>query len=289
MSTKANQTALVTGCSSGLGRATALRLQSSGWRVFASARNQADKDGLEGLGLEVVSLDLRDSDSVRHAAESVLERCNGRLTGLVNNAGFTQVGAVEDLSRAEIREQFETNVFGTIELTNALLPAFRRQGTGKVVFMSSVCGRFSIPYFGSYSASKFALEAFADALRRETRGSGIDIQLVEPGLFNTRGFESTMRRFSERADSGRSVHGATCARTLEALGRSVAAIPEARSDLVACVVRDFLEGRSNRARRVVPATSLVYELAHRFIPDGLQDVLVDWRGRKTRGRSLGGQ
>lgn len=278
------RTALVTGCSSGLGRVIALRLKARGWRVFATARSPADLAALGALGMEPVHLDLGESDTVRRAAEQVMDRCDGQLTALVNNAGYTRFGAVEDLTRSEIRAQFETNVFGTMELTGLLLPAFRRQAHGRIVFMSSVCGLFSIPYFGAYSASKFALEAFADALRRETRGTGIRVHVVEPGPFKTRGFESAARRFREEAGSRGSVHAGAYARTLAFMERSLAALPEERSSLVADVVEDFLEGRTRRARSVVPAASRVYELAQRFLPDGVQDLIVDWRGRMTRGQ-----
>lgn len=282
VTSRVERTALVTGCSSGLGRAIALRLKARNWRVFATARNGHDLDALGSLGVEPVRLDLRESDSIQCAANHVLGQSDGRLAALVNNAGFTQLGAVEDLTRAEIREQFETNVFGTMELTQTLLAAFRRQGHGKIAFMSSVCGRFSMPFLGSYCASKFALEAFADALRRETRGCGIVVQVIEPGLFRTKGVEHMRRCFTEQVGSRPSVHSDSYARTLETFERSLAAIPEERSTLVAGVVEDFLEGRCRRARRVVPVASLVYEVAHRFFPDGLSDFLVDWRGRKTR-------
>lgn len=288
MSPPVDRSVLVTGCSSGLGRAVALRLRARDWRVFATARTPTDLAELGALGLEPVHLDLARSDTLRAAVDHVLERSGGRLGALVNNAGYTQFGAVEGLTRPELREQFEANVFGPVELTNLLLPTFRRQGAGRIAFMSSVCGRFSIPYFGGYCASKFALEAFADALRRETRGSGIAVQLVEPGLFATRGFETMRRRYAERPGADGSVHADLAARTLDAMARSLRGVPEGRAALVADAVEDFVEGRSGRARRMVPQSALVYELAHRFLPDGVQDLVVEWRGRRTRRRAAEG-
>jgi NAD(P)-dependent dehydrogenase (short-subunit alcohol dehydrogenase family) len=272
----ARNTVLVTGCSSGLGRAIACGLQAAGWRVLATARAAGDLAALQALGLTAIDLDLRSSQDVERAVAKALEHGAPPLDALVNNAGFTQFGAVEDLTRDEIREQFETNVFGAIELTSRLMPSFRRAGGAKIVFISSVCGRFSLPYFGGYSASKFALEAFADAMRRETRASGVRVQVIEPGLFRTRGFETTVRRFRARSPAGPSAHDPEYARTLGRLEKNLASVPEHQSSLVVQAVREFVEGRSTKARRIVPARSLVYEIA-RSLPDSVQDRLVAWR------------
>jgi NAD(P)-dependent dehydrogenase (short-subunit alcohol dehydrogenase family) len=276
----ASRSVLVTGCSSGFGRAIAHRLHDAGWTVFASARTDADLERLRDVGMVPIRLDVARSESVHTAADEVLERANGRLDALVNNAGYTHFGAVEDLTRDEIRAQFETNVFGAIELTNRFMPTFRRQAAGRIAFMSSVCGRFSMPYFGSYCASKFALEAFADALRRETRETGIRVQVIEPGSFRTEGLATTKRLFSQRSTRG--PHAETARETLAYLEQSTASIPPERAALVVDVVEAFLEGRSRRPRRVVPASALVYEAAQRLLPTALQDAIVEWRGRTTR-------
>ena len=268
---------LVTGCSSGLGRATALFLRQRGWTVHATARADDDLAELARLGLEPVRLDLCSSQSIAAAVDTVLQRTGGQLEGLVNNAGYSQLGAVEDLTRDELRAQFETNVFGTIELTGRVLPVMRERRAGTVVFISSVCARVTVPYLGSYSASKAALEALVDALRCETRASGIGVHLVEPGIFNTGCYSATARHFHETSRSRHSRHAERCTRVLRQFADELATLPEERSVLVARAVCEFLEGRRRAARRIVPGPARVYELARRFLPDPLLDAALTRR------------
>lgn len=180
------KTILITGCSSGIGLCVAEGLAKRGYRVFATARKVDDVERLAGLGLESLLLDVSDSASIRAAVAEILARTGGRLDALFNNAGFGQPGAVEDLRREVLREQFETNVFGTIELTNAVIPAMRQQGHGRILINSSLLGYVSLPFRGAYNASKYALEGFADTLRLELRGSGIRVSLIEPGPITSR-------------------------------------------------------------------------------------------------------
>jgi NAD(P)-dependent dehydrogenase (short-subunit alcohol dehydrogenase family) len=176
------RTLLVTGASSGIGLASARLMKARGWRVLATARNEADLARLEGEeGVEALRLDLADLASVAACAAEALKRTEGRLFGLFNNAAFGQVGAVEDLSADILRRQIEVNVIATHELTRLVLPAMRRQGEGRIVQCSSVLGLISAPYRGAYCASKFALEALSDALRLELAGSGIRVSIIEPG------------------------------------------------------------------------------------------------------------
>ena len=176
---------LVTGCSSGIGLATALRLRDRGWQVAPTARKAEDLDMLRSRGFEPVALDLTDPASVQAAAGTALHRFEGRIGALVNNAGFGQPGALEDLSRDALRCQFEVNVFGLQDLTNRLVPAFRKNGRGRIVHVSSVLGRICLPFMGAYAASKYAVEALGDALRMELGGAGIAVSLVEPGPIST--------------------------------------------------------------------------------------------------------
>ncbi len=154
-------------------------------QVVPTARKAEDLQRLRENGFEPVELDVADSDSVQRAADEVLRRVDGRLGALVNNAGFGQPGAMEDISRDVLRYQFEVNVFGMQELTNRCIPVFRQQGRGRIVNISSVVGRVSLPFLGSYSATKFAMEAISDALRMELRDAGIAVSLVEPGPIAT--------------------------------------------------------------------------------------------------------
>lgn len=177
---------LITGCASGIGRCLALGLQARGYRVFATVKQEKDVDDLRAAGLESLVLDLRSSDSIQAAVESVLAATNGRLDALINNGAYGLPGAVEDLSREALRLQFETNVFGTHELTCKILPVMRRQNSGRIVQISSLLGIVCLAYRGAYSASKFALEALTDTLRLELAGSGVHIALIEPGPIATR-------------------------------------------------------------------------------------------------------
>lgn len=180
---------LVTGCSTGIGRATAERLAAKGWTVWASARRPESIAPLEAKGCRVLALDVCDEASMRAAVETV-ERAHGAVGVLVNNAGYGSEGPVEEVPMAEVRRQFETNVFGLLHLTKMVLPGMRRQGWGKIVNLSSMGGRMTLPGGGIYHATKHAVEALSDALRFEVRGLGIDVILVEPGMIRT-GFNAT--------------------------------------------------------------------------------------------------
>ena len=176
-----NKTILVTGCSSGIGLCCAQELKQHGYRVFASARKTEDVEQLQAQGFETVQLDLADSQSITLAVEQVLEKTGGQLYALFNNAAYGQPGAVEDLRREVLLEQFETNVFGTQELTNLFIPVMRQQGYGRIVYNGSVLGIIALPFRGAYNASKYALEGLTDTLRLELYGSGIEVSIIEPG------------------------------------------------------------------------------------------------------------
>jgi NAD(P)-dependent dehydrogenase (short-subunit alcohol dehydrogenase family) len=175
---------LITGCSSGIGRATALRLARGGWRVYATARRPETLGDLREAGCDTLALDVTDEQSMRSAVERVQAEA-GAVGVLVNNAGYSQGGAIETVPLDAVRRQFETNVFGLVRLTQLALPAMRAQRWGKVVNVGSMGGRVSFPGAGHYHATKHALEAISDALRFELRGFGIDVILLEPGLITT--------------------------------------------------------------------------------------------------------
>ncbi|GAB6039461.1 SDR family oxidoreductase [Endothiovibrio diazotrophicus] len=197
---------LITGCSSGIGLCCARGMQARGWRVFATARKAADVVRLNGEGLESLQLDLDDSASIDAAVEAVFERTGGTLDALFNNGAYGQPGAVEDLSREALRAQFETNLFGTHELTCRVLPAMRRQGHGRIVQDSSVLGLVAMPYRGAYNATKFALEGLTDTLRLELRGSGIHCALIEPGPILSRFRANALEKFRANVPIEGSAH-----------------------------------------------------------------------------------
>lgn len=202
------RTLLITGCSSGIGYHCAHAMAARGWRVFASARQAADVERLRSEGLEALLLDLDDSASIAQAVDAVLARTGGTLDALFNNGGFGQAGAVEDLPRDALRAQFETNVFGWVELTNRVLPAMRAQGHGRIVQNSSVLGLVSLKWRGAYNASKYAIEGLTDTLRLELAGSGIRVSLIEPGPITSRFREHSIEAFSRWIDAERSPHRA---------------------------------------------------------------------------------
>jgi NAD(P)-dependent dehydrogenase (short-subunit alcohol dehydrogenase family) len=175
---------LITGCSSGIGRATALRLAETGWSVYATARAPETLAELQSAGCRTLALDVTDEQSMQ-AAVAEIERAEGAVGVLVNNAGYSQSGAIETVPLDAVRRQFETNVFGLVRLTQLVLPKMRAQRWGKIVNVGSMGGRLSFPGGGHYHATKHALEALSDALRFELRGFGIDVILLEPGLITT--------------------------------------------------------------------------------------------------------
>ncbi len=197
---------LVTGCSSGIGRCVAIGLKQRGYRVFASARQQYDVDELHTWGLEALQLDLDDSASIQSAVAEVLERSDGKLYGLFNNGAYGQPGAVEDLSREVLRAQFETNLFGWLELTNLILPAMRKQGQGRIIQNSSVLGLIALPYRGAYNASKYALEGLSDTLRLELANTGIYLSLIEPGPIESAFRRNAFTMFKKNIDPEHSAH-----------------------------------------------------------------------------------
>jgi NAD(P)-dependent dehydrogenase (short-subunit alcohol dehydrogenase family) len=178
------KTVLITGCSSGIGAATASRLLASGWEVWASARRPETLADLASAGCRTVALDVTDEGSMATAVDTVLDG-SGRLDALVNNAGYSQSGALESLDVADVRRQFETNVFGLLRLTQLVLPAMREQRSGRIVNIGSMGGKLTFPGGGAYHASKYAVEALSDALRFEVAGFGIKVVLIEPGLITT--------------------------------------------------------------------------------------------------------
>jgi NADP-dependent 3-hydroxy acid dehydrogenase YdfG len=175
---------LVTGCSSGIGRASALRLSRSGWTVYATARRPETLAELADAGCRTLALDVTDEDSMR-AAVAAVEQAEGAVGVLINNAGYSQSGAIETVPIEAVRRQFETNVLGLVRLTQLVLPRMRAQRWGKIVNLGSMGGRLTFPGGGCYHATKYALEAISDALRFELRGFGIDVVLLEPGLITT--------------------------------------------------------------------------------------------------------
>ncbi|UDJ87709.1 SDR family oxidoreductase [Erwinia amylovora] len=177
---------VITGCSSGIGLVAANDLLRRGYHVIAACRKPQDVERMNQLGFSGVLLDLDDAASVAHAADEIIALCEGCLFGLFNNGGFGLYGPLQSISRQQLEQQFATNLFGSHQLTILLLPALLASGNGRIINTSSVMGLISTPKRGAYAASKFALEAWSDALRMELHGSGVRVSLIEPGPISTR-------------------------------------------------------------------------------------------------------
>ena len=201
------KTVLVTGCSSGIGRATARMLRDNGWTVLPTARKDEDLAALKTEGFEPVRLDVAKPESVIAATDEVLKRLDGRLGALVNNAGFGQAGAAEDLTREALAYQLDVNLVGVHDLTRRFIPVMRRQGWGRIVNVSSVLGRIVIPFYGAYCASKYAMEGLTDAMRIELWRTGIGVSLIEPGPIVSEFRRNAAYRAQESLDLKQARHG----------------------------------------------------------------------------------
>lgn len=190
-----NPSILITGCSSGIGLAAAAILKQRGYRVFASARKPEDVAKLKSQGFESVQLDVTDPTSMKNALAEILPLTGGRLDALFNNSGYMQAGAIEDLNTELERAQFETNVFGPMELVRLVLPIMREQGHGRIIQNSSILGIITMPYYGVYNASKFALEGFSNTLRQELRGTNIHVSIINPGPIASSLRDSAHKRY----------------------------------------------------------------------------------------------
>jgi Short-chain dehydrogenases of various substrate specificities len=270
-----SRTILITGCSSGIGLCVAHGLKARGWRVFASARQAADVARLQQEGLEALQLDLADSLSIHAAMDAVLQRSGGTLDALFNNGAYGQPGAVEDLSRAALREQFETNLFGTHELTCLAIAVMRRQGHGRIIHNSSVLGLVALPFRGAYNASKFALEGLTDTLRLELHGSGIHVSLIEPGPIISRFRANAMRMYRQNIDADNSFFRATYQRMEHRLTKEGPAAPfTLPPEAVLARVIHALESPRPRARYYVTFPTWLFGTLKRLLSTrGLDWVL----------------
>lgn len=269
------KTVLITGCSTGIGYATAVELKNRGHKVIASARKAEDVARLQQEGFTAVQLDLADSKSILKAVNKALELTDNKIDVLFNNSGFGQPGAVEDLSREVLRFQFETNVFGTHELTNLLLPVMRKQGHGRIIYNSSVLGLVAMTYRGAYNASKFALEGLADTLRLELHGSNISVSLIEPGPILTNFRQNSFTLYKENIATETSFHKAIYARMEERLQKEGAAVPfTLPAKAVADKVVHAVESDCPKIRYYVTFPTYLFAFLKRILPTSWLDNLL---------------
>ena len=265
------KTAIITGCSSGIGQATAARLgRRDDWTVDATARRPETLTELESAGCRTLALDVTDEASMVAAVDAVT-RESGRIDALVNNAGYSQSGATETLDLDGIRRQFETNVFGLLRLSQLVLPTMRAQRDGRIVNISSMGGRLVFPGGGAYHATKFAVEAFSDAMRFEVAGFGIKVIIIEPGLITT-SFDRTAVG-SMDLDAGGPY--AEFNRTVASSTQDVYKGPMKRlggpPEAVAKVIEKSLDARRPRTRYTVTPSATMALATRRLMTDRMWD------------------
>jgi NAD(P)-dependent dehydrogenase (short-subunit alcohol dehydrogenase family) len=265
---------LITGCSSGIGLASAHAMKARGWRVFATARKPEDIARLKADGFESLYLDYVAPGSIAEAADHVLEAAGGALTALFNNGAYGQPGAVEDVTPEVLRAQFEANVIGWHDLTCRVIPAMRAKGEGRLVFCSSVLGLIAAPYRGAYCASKFAVEALADALRMELGGTGLHVSLIEPGPIATRFVERALEAYRRNIDMEHSPHREvyrTRLAKMEEGGDQKFKLPPAA---VAAKLVHALEAKRPKARYYVTFPTYAAAFLRRLLPTRALDAVA---------------
>jgi NADP-dependent 3-hydroxy acid dehydrogenase YdfG len=267
---------LITGCSTGIGRATAERLARAGLPVYATARRAESIEDLKERGCKTLALDVTDEQSMQAAVEQV-ERAEGAVGALVNNAGYSQSGAVESVRLDDLRRQFETNVFGLVRMCQLVLPGMRRQHHGRIVNLSSMGGKLVFPGGGVYHATKFAVEAISDAMRFEVKGFGVDVVVIEPGLIKTEfGTAATgsIESGTERDGPYTEFNEAVAKTTAEAYESGAMARFAAGPDAVAAVIEKAITSRRPRPRYKVAASARVMLGLRALLPDRAWDLAV---------------
>ncbi|CDX57859.1 Short chain dehydrogenase [Mesorhizobium plurifarium] len=264
------RTVIVTGASSGIGAYCARALKAEGWRVFATARKPDDIAALEADGLEAFYLDYREPQSIAALVDAVLERTGGTLDALFNNGAYAQPGAVEDLSVAALREQFEANFFGWHDLTRRIVPVMRRQGHGRLVHCSSILGLAPVRFRGAYSASKHAIEGLMLCMRQELEGSGIHLSLIEPGPVTSKIASNGLAWFLKNIDVENSVHRADYQAQLARLqaGGSVSKLKPG-PEIVHKALRHALLSQRPRPHYVVTVPARIGAALKRVLPASL--------------------
>jgi short-subunit dehydrogenase len=257
-------------------------LLKRGYRVFATARKHEDVEALLNKGMESFQLDLDDSISIKGAVHEVLNKTEGKLFALFNNGGFGQPGAVEDLRRDVLREQFETNVFGYLELTNLILPTMRKQGYGRIIQNSSILGFISLPFRGAYTASKHALEGLSDTLRMELKGTDIFVSIIEPGPIEAKFRQNAYAKYKENIDARSSHFRKQYEAMEERLTKETAPLPfTLPATAVLEKVLRALESSKPKARYYVTTPTYIFAGLKRLLPGFLLEKLLITAG--TRG------
>ncbi|MGA9101890.1 oxidoreductase [Aeromicrobium sp.] len=265
------KTVIITGCSSGIGQATAARLARSGeWTVYATARRTETLAELEGAGCRPLALDVTDEASMV-AAVDIVKAESGTIDALVNNAGYSQSGASETLDVDDVRRQFETNVFGLLRLSQLVLPSMRAQGDGRIVNISSMGGRLVFPGGGAYHATKYAVEAFSDAMRFEVSGFGIKVIIIEPGLITSNFDQAAVDSMDLDADGPYATFNRTVASATSDIYKGPMRSLGGPPDAVAKVIEKALSARRPRPRYTVTPSAKMSIAGRKLMTDRMWD------------------
>jgi len=265
---------LITGCSSGIGNATAEHLAGDGWKVYATARRPETIDGLKNAGCETLALDVTDENSMQAAVNAVAE-AEGGVGVLVNNAGYSQSGAVESVPMEQVHHQFETNVFGLLRMSQLVLPNMREQRWGKIVNISSMGGRLTSPGGALYHATKYAVEAISDALRFEVRGFGVDVIVIEPGLIVTNFGEAASASVGVEGDGGpyAEFNRRVARLTSEAYKGPMAKLGAGPEAVARTIARALKSARPKTRYPVTPSARLML-MQRRLMTDRMWDLVM---------------
>jgi NAD(P)-dependent dehydrogenase (short-subunit alcohol dehydrogenase family) len=270
----ASKAVLITGCSTGIGRATAEHLAAKGHTVYATARKLESIADLEQKGCKTLPLDVTSEESMRAAVETV-EQAEGAVGALVNNAGYSQSGAIETVPLDSVRAQFETNVFGLIRMCQLVLPNMRERGYGRIVNISSMGGRLTFPGGGIYHATKYAVEAISDVLRFEVQAFGVDVVLVEPGLIKTHFADTAVETVGEPESDGvyAKFNTAVARQTADAYEGPLSRLGGG-PETVARVIEKAIVKRRPRTRYLVTPSARLALSQRRLVTDRMWDRMM---------------
>ncbi len=273
MTASPQKNVLITGCSTGIGRATAERLAGAGFTVYATARKPEAIADLEAKGMRTLALDVTDEGSMA-AAVAAVEEAEGAVGALVNNAGYSQSGALEGIPLDEIRRQFETNVFGLVRMAQLVLPKMREAGAGRIVNIGSMGGKLTFPGGGVYHATKYAVEALSDALRFEVGGFGVDVVLIEPGLIVTNFADAAVATVPEADDGPYAAFNAHVTKMTVGAYEGPLAKLGGGPDNVAKVIEKALTTGRPKARYTVTPSAALSIAQRRVTPDRVWDRVM---------------
>lgn len=265
----------ITGCSSGIGLDALTTLHKKGYSVIGSCRKQSDVERLNQQGFNCIQLDLADSQSVENAVKELKQLTNNKIDVLFNNGAFGLPGAVEDLSREAMQFQFNTNVFGTQELTNLIVPIMRENGGGKIVYNSSILGFAAMQYRGAYNASKFAIEGFADTLRLEVKQDNIQVSLIQPGPIISNFRTNAFAQFKHWINIDSSAHQTNYQAMVSRLDAEESKAPFVlKADAVTHALTHIIKHKRPKIRYPITLPTKVFSWLKRLLPTRLLDILL---------------